>query len=82
MPIDEPVELDVVVILAEWVDQHLGHFQPPHVETKLQQKHFLILLSTCEHYSRSKKPNDKPPRNEQVRNRGCSSYRLLEECLG
>jgi hypothetical protein len=36
--VNEPVELDVVVVLAERVDQHLGHLQPPDVKAKLMNK--------------------------------------------
>lgn len=35
MAVNEPVELDVVVVLAKGVDEHLGHLQPPHVEAEL-----------------------------------------------
>jgi hypothetical protein len=35
MTIDEPIQLNVVVVLAEWVDEHLCHFQPSNVEAKL-----------------------------------------------
>jgi len=35
--IDKPVQFDVVVVLAERVDQHFGDFQPSDVEAKLQQ---------------------------------------------
>lgn len=36
MPVDQPVQFDVIVILAERIDQHFGHLQPAHVEDKLQ----------------------------------------------
>jgi hypothetical protein len=35
--INKPVELNVVVVLAERIDQHFGDFQPSDVEAKLQQ---------------------------------------------
>lgn len=37
VPIYQPIQLDIVVILAEWIDQHLGNFQPSDVKTKLQR---------------------------------------------
>lgn len=36
MPVDQPVQLNVVVVLAERINQHLGDFQPADVEAKLQ----------------------------------------------
>lgn len=36
MPVDQPVELDVVVVLAEGVYQDLSHLQPAHIEAKLK----------------------------------------------
>jgi hypothetical protein len=43
MSVDEPVELNVVIILAKRVDEHLGHLQPPDVKAKLKQiTHFKI----------------------------------------
>lgn len=37
VPVDEPVELDVVVILAEGVDKDLGDLEPADVEAELKQ---------------------------------------------
>ena len=36
VPVDEVVELEVVVVLAERVDQRLGDFHPPDVEHELE----------------------------------------------
>lgn len=33
--IDQPVQLDVVVILTEWINQNLGNFEPADVEAEL-----------------------------------------------
>lgn len=33
--IDQPVQLDVVVILAEWINENFGDFQPANVEAEL-----------------------------------------------
>lgn len=33
--IDQPVEFDVVVVLAEGIYQYLGNFEPSDVEAKL-----------------------------------------------
>ena len=33
--IDEPIGFEVIVVLAEGIDHALGHFQPAHVEEKL-----------------------------------------------
>jgi hypothetical protein len=35
--VNEPIELNVVIVLAERVDQHLGHLQPPDVKAKLKK---------------------------------------------
>lgn len=35
VPIYQPIQLDIVVILAERINQHLSDFQPADVETKL-----------------------------------------------
>lgn len=36
VPVDEPVDLKVVVVLPKRVDQGLGHLEPAHVEEELQ----------------------------------------------
>lgn len=33
----QPIQLDVIVVFAERINQHLGDFQPSDVETKLQE---------------------------------------------
>jgi hypothetical protein len=35
VPIDEPIELEVIIILTEWVDQRLGYFEPSNVKDEL-----------------------------------------------
>lgn len=35
----KPIQLNVVVVLAEGIDQHLGDFQPSHVEAELKGTH-------------------------------------------
>lgn len=37
MPVDQPIQLDVVVIFAERINQHFCDFQPSDVKTKLQE---------------------------------------------
>lgn len=37
MPVNQPIELDIVIILSKRVDQHLGYFQPTDVEAELKQ---------------------------------------------
>lgn len=36
--IDQPVQLDVIVVFAEWIDEHFGNFQPSNVKAKLECK--------------------------------------------
>lgn len=50
MPVDQPIELDVVVVLAEGIDQDLCHLKPSYVETKLKKK----LINNCERFGRTK----------------------------
>lgn len=38
MTIDQPVQLDVVIILAEWINENFGNFQPADVEAELEGK--------------------------------------------
>lgn len=38
VPIYQPIQLNVIVVLAKWIDKHFGHFQPAHVEHKLRAK--------------------------------------------
>lgn len=33
--IDQPVEFDVIIIFAEWIDQHFGNFEPADKKRKL-----------------------------------------------
>jgi hypothetical protein len=35
--INEPIQLDVVVVLAEWIDEHFRDFQPADVEAELRE---------------------------------------------
>lgn len=35
--INQPVQLDIIIVLTERIDQHLGDFQPADVETKLRK---------------------------------------------
>jgi hypothetical protein len=37
MTVNQPVEFDVVIVLAERIDKNLSHFKPADVETKLKQ---------------------------------------------
>lgn len=37
--INEPIQFNVIIVLAEGIDQHLGDFQPSHVEAKLKGTH-------------------------------------------
>lgn len=39
MSIDHPNHIEIVIILAKWVDQSFRHFEPTHVEEKLQHWH-------------------------------------------
>ena len=36
MPVDEPVELEVLVVVAEGIDQLFGHLEQAHVEEELE----------------------------------------------
>ena len=36
MSVNESVQLEVVIILAKWIDQRLRNFQPANKERKLQ----------------------------------------------
>ena len=36
--VDEPVQLEVIIVLAEGVDQGLGHLEPAHEEGELQRE--------------------------------------------
>ena len=38
MSVDEPIQLDVIVVFAERVDEHFSYFQPANVETELDRK--------------------------------------------
>ena len=38
VPVDHPVHLEVIVVLAEGVDQRLRYLQPTHVEEELQRE--------------------------------------------
>lgn len=37
MTINQPVELEIVIVLAERIDKHLGDFQPANIKTKLKR---------------------------------------------
>lgn len=34
--IDQPIQFDVIVVFAEWIDEHFGNFQPSNVKAKLE----------------------------------------------
>jgi hypothetical protein len=36
MPVNHPVQFDVVVVFAKGIDQDLGNLEPSHVEAKLE----------------------------------------------
>ena len=36
--VDEVVKLEVVVVLAEWIDERLRHFEPPDEEHELEDE--------------------------------------------
>jgi hypothetical protein len=38
VPVDEPIQLDVVVVFSERINQNLGDFQPPDVEAELMEE--------------------------------------------
>lgn len=35
MSINEPIQLDIIVVFAEWIDQNFSNFQPANVEAEL-----------------------------------------------
>lgn len=37
MPIDQPVQFDIVVVFAEGIYQHLGNLQPSDIKAKLKK---------------------------------------------
>lgn len=38
MSIDQPIQFNIIIIFAKWIDQHFGNFEPSNVKTKLKQK--------------------------------------------
>lgn len=43
MPVNKPIEFDVVVILSEWTDQDFGDLEPTDVEAKLYKNNIKII---------------------------------------
>lgn len=35
MTINQPIQFDIIVVFAEWIDEDLSYFQPTDVEAKL-----------------------------------------------
>lgn len=41
--INKPVQLDIIVILTEWINENFGNFQPTDVEAKLMSEKIVNL---------------------------------------
>lgn len=37
--IDQPVQLDVVIVFTEWIDKNLSNFEPTNIEAKLRDEY-------------------------------------------
>jgi hypothetical protein len=44
MAVNKPIEFNVIIIFAKWVDKDFSNFQPSDVETKLEKETKKVIL--------------------------------------